>query len=315
MTPLDIFNKNIKNSQILPTLFAIGSYLGILTLFILLENNTFPVTKQGFFCNDDSIKYPYQAETVAVGPSFLIYLTGTVSTFVIGEITSNSGSSKHNGGRTRGHGRSNFGNHMWFIRVIKLMFMCSWSSSLTSTLSSTIKTVVGRPRPNFLAVCNPNITCTPDNTQFNTDYECQGTELLGDWKRLNTDEKKMRGVNQARRSFPSGHAAHSASVATFAFLYIEKRIKTPESNMLVLLKPLMQLAWIGVALFIGMSRVKDYYHHLDDVIFGAILGMMVSFIVGRNCMKWLINSNTFSEKFESNKVVPRNVRCQTNKSV
>ena len=297
MTPLDIFNKNIKNSQILSILFAIGSYIGSLTLTILLETNRIPVTKRGFFCNDDSIKYPYQEETVPIGQSALIHLTGILSTFVIGEITSNRGPRKHNGGRTR-HGGSNFGNNLWFIRVIKLMFMCSWTSSLTTTLTSTIKTVVGRPRPNFLAVCNPNITCTPDNTQFNMDYVCQGTELFGDWKRLNTDEKKMRGVNQARRSFPSGHASHSASVATFAFLYIEKRIKTPESNLLVLLKPLMQLIWICVSLFMCMSRVKDYYHHLDDVIFGAILGMIVSFIVGRNCMKWLINSNTCSDKIE-----------------
>ena len=314
MTPLDILNSNMATTQIVPILFSVGSYIGSIILSILLETNIIPVTKRGFFCDDNSIKYPYQEETVSVGAAFLISLTVAFMTFLVLELSTNvNDDNKQNVKTTYGHRGQHCSkgyDNKWFIRVIKLIFIWWWCITVTSTLTSIIKTVVGWPRPNFLEVCNPNISCTLNNTKYNMDFACQGTDLFGDWKRLNTD-KMMRGISQARRSFPSGHTSFSASAMAFLVFYVESRIHQEQKGCrLILLKPFIQLILISIAVVIGMSRVKDYYHHLIDVLVGATLGTVVSFVVWRNCSKWLQNIDKCRCKLRSNKIQPITINDQ-----
>ena len=308
MTPLDILHSNMATTQIVPILFSVGSCLGSIILSILLETNTIPVTKRGFFCDDNSIKYPYQEETVSGGAAFLTTLAVAFVTFLVLELFTNiNDDNKQNIKSTygnRGQHCSKGCDHKWYIRVMKLMLIWWWCIQATSTLTSIIKTVVGWPRPNFLEVCNPNISCSLNTTKYNMDYVCQGTDLFGDWKRLNTD-KMMRGISQARRSFPSGHASFSASAMAFLVFYVESRIRQEQKSCsLIFLKPFIQLILISIAVFIGMSRVKDYYHHLIDVLVGATLGIAVSFMVWRNCSKWLQNINKCRCKLGRNKIKP-----------
>ena len=149
----------------------------------------------------------------------------------------------------------------------------------------TNETLVGWPRPNFLAVCNPNITCILNDTKFNINYICEGHQNVIGWNRL--DMNLIKGVHQARRSFPSGHASFSAATMMFLVFYIERRIITSSTYIVVLFKPFVQLSIIVLASFIAMSRVKDYHHHLVDVLFGFFLGIMISLLVVRHCMIWL----------------------------
>ena len=134
---------------------------------------------------------------------------------------------------------------------------------------------------------------------------------MGDWKRLAVTKRK--GISQARRSFPSGHASYVASMATFAILYIENRFRT--RNSFTLLKPFLELMWICFAAFVSMSRVSDYYHHLEDVLFGSLLGIVITLIIGGHIMTWLNNLNTLCTKLDSNKIVPSGVKNQENKIV
>ena len=297
MTPFIAFDINIGKAEVFPSIFAIATYLGNFLLTILLESNTIPVSKRGFFCNDNSIKYPYQEETISGGSALLIHVTTVITTFIIGEtlpFNKNKSYTKQRGEDGNIFVKLYNSNHLWYVRVLKLVLLFCWCASATMVLTSIIKTVVGWPRPNFMAVCNPNITCSPNNTIFNTDYECKGTTLLGDWKRI--DGKQWKSVNQARRSFPSGHASSSATVMAFTVLYVEMRI--PSSDSLVLVKPFIQIVSICVASFIAMSRVSDYYHHVVDVIFGGFLGIVIGLMVGRNCMKWLISLDDPNRKEE-----------------
>jgi hypothetical protein len=54
-----------------------------------------------------------------------------------------------------------------------LLFL--WGVVATSVLTDVIKVSVGMLRPNFLAICNPNITCTNSEEFgiYHTDYVCQ----------------------------------------------------------------------------------------------------------------------------------------------
>ena len=57
MTPLSILRRNLRNDKLCSFTFALLTFIGSAILNILLEINFFPVTKRGFFCNDNSIKY------------------------------------------------------------------------------------------------------------------------------------------------------------------------------------------------------------------------------------------------------------------
>merc|ERR1712043_62956 len=52
-----------------------------------------------------------------------------------------------------------------------------------------------------------------------------------------------------------------------------------------LLKPFLEICFIGVAVFIAMSRVLDYYHHLIDVLIGFLLGTVMGLLVARKSLK------------------------------
>jgi len=49
----------------------------------------------------------------------------------------------------------------------------------------------------------------------------------------------------------------------------------------------LQISSIGIASFIAMSRVMDYYHHLVDVFVGFTIGVLIGYLVSKHSLKWL----------------------------
>merc|ERR1712165_439829 len=92
-------------------------------------------------------------------------------------------------------------NHLWPIRAIKIILILSWYIMSNTIITDTIKVTVGRLRPHFLSVCNPNVTCSSYDATYHTDYVCQNVTA--------------KDENDARLSFPSGHASMSACVMGF----------------------------------------------------------------------------------------------------
>ena len=128
-----------------------------------------------------------------------------------------------------------------------------------------------------MEVCNPNVNCTSDNTMFITDYICQGKEA----ESLFQEEE-----NDARLSFPSGHASISGAVMGFLVIYLQtRRCETPAC--FILLKPVVQLGILILESWIAMTRVSDYYHHITDVICGLLLGTIIGILGGMHTTKWL----------------------------
>ena len=72
---------------------------------------------------------------------------------------------------------------------------------VTTILTNVGKYTTGKLRPHFLAVCKPDfskLNCTTGfQKNFITNYECTG------------DKHK---INEARLSFPSGHASHAGNL-------------------------------------------------------------------------------------------------------
>ena len=40
-------------------------------------------------------------------------------------------------------------------------------------------------------------------------------------------------------------------------------------------------------MFLAITRVSDYYHHIIDVLVGFSLGMIIGILVGRHNIRWL----------------------------
>ena len=130
----------------------------------------------------------------------------------------------------------------------------------------------GRLRPHFIEVCNPDIAlteavCGPsDAPVFVTNFTCLGQSGISD------SERRMR-MHDMRLSWVSGHASLSAYSMWFCILYLHQRMVSRNFR---LVKPLIQVGCSLFAVFTSLSRVSDYKHHPEDVVFGALLGFIVS---------------------------------------
>ena len=290
------FGKNKKLESYIPTLFNVSSLTILIILVVLLEKEAIPVHRQGFFCNDNSIKFPYQKEETVPGKwMFGINYGLSIILYLIGE-TCFYRQSPHNENQNEEVSTPRKSNCQLLKRISKLIFSLTWCMAATLMITSVIKSTVGSLRPHFMDVCTPNVDCTQySNDIYVLNYTCQA----------NKDHESQKIVEEARRSFPSGHSSFSAAVMGFNILYIQLRYKFSffwvncNRNFILdasaaYLRLFLQILSIGVACFIAMSRVMDYYHHMVDVIAGFLLGTIIGLLVGQHCMKWLRKSFVIS---------------------
>ncbi|XP_077981866.1 phospholipid phosphatase 1-like [Glandiceps talaboti] len=137
--------------------------------------------------------------------------------------------------------------------------MFLFGALLTEVITDSIKYTVGRLRPNFLSVCEPN------HDLFN----CSDGYI--DWDVCTGDEEMIQG---SRLSFISGHSSLSWYCAVFFVVYLQRQLVL--SCFSTLLKPILQLCALMLALLTALSRVSDYKHHWSDVLAGSLVGATVA---------------------------------------
>ena len=256
------------------TPFVINSiiFLSTCIAFVFFEFTTIQAKRNGFFCNDPSINYPFQEDTISTEMLILINVIVSMSIIVVVEQIVSCETRSLDIFSTRDlHWLPRLckSNHLWPIRAIKVMLLLTWYIMATIILTDSIKVTVGRLRPHFISVCNPNVTCSGQDTKYITNYVCQGSTA--------------KDENDARLSFPSGHASMSATVMGFIIIYVQLRCNPPRR--IVLLKPLLHLSMGILALWIAMTRVSDYQHHMGDVLFGILLGTIIGVLGGLHATK------------------------------
>ncbi|XP_066197645.1 phospholipid phosphatase 2 isoform X4 [Saccopteryx leptura] len=158
--------------------------------------------KRGFYCGDDSIKYPYRPDTITHGLMAGVTITTTIILVSTGEA--------YLVYTDRLYSRSNFNNYV--AAVYKVLGTFLFGAAVSQSLTDLAKYMIGRLRPNFLAVCDP------------------------DWSRVNCSvyvqvEKVCRGspanVTESRLSFYSGHSSFGMYCMMFlAVRYISDFFKT-----------------------------------------------------------------------------------------
>lgn len=134
-----------------------------------------------------------------------------------------------------------------------------------------VKAVVGRLRPNFLAMNNIQLTQEnyPDYDKFSLDHP------IPDPKGKIAKVLEM----ESRKSFFSGHACLGSYAATSVILYLQENFANPQSTDNLLILPTLQTMIAMIGLFPGITQGRTYWHHWDDVICGYFVGTSVGLFI------------------------------------
>jgi membrane-associated phospholipid phosphatase len=140
------------------------------------------------------------------------------------------------------------------------------SMAVGTTFQVILKKTIGGLRPHFLSVCAPVI---PDglqgvgfqNLMFTVDQVCTG------------DRDR---IDNAIESFPSGHSNIAfaglgyLAIYLFTHLRIQSFLRAGYWKMGFVFLPILMATYLASTLVLG------YHHHGYDVIFGSLIGIVVS---------------------------------------
>ncbi|KAI9503617.1 hypothetical protein GGI25_004861 [Coemansia spiralis] len=134
---------------------------------------------------------------------------------------------------------------------------------LNMMITNTVKNLAGRLRPDFIDRCNLDkdtaLSLQPAIGMV-TSAICKQTDKSVFWDGM--------------RSFPSGHTSFSFAGFTYLSLWLAGHLRIGDRRGRTY-KSFITLVPELAALLIGISRTKDYRHHWQDVLAGAILGVFM----------------------------------------
>ncbi|KAM9310865.1 phospholipid phosphatase 3-like [Gastrophryne carolinensis] len=218
--------------------------------FVICEFGLVGPVRRGFFCDDNSIRFPAtKEETISDTMLISVGILITTLSIVLGECLRVSKLRRSESSPREGY-LSNI-----YRQILPFLF----GSALGQSLTNAAKLSAGRLRPNFLAICQPvGLNCT---TGFVEEYECSGSPSA---------------VTEARKSFYSGHASFAMYSMLYLAFYVQVRMRWSGAR---LLRPLVQFVLILVALYTGFTRISDHRHHPSDVAIGFLQGAIVAYWV------------------------------------
>ncbi|PAA82575.1 hypothetical protein BOX15_Mlig009350g2 [Macrostomum lignano] len=265
----------LPGSEIANLLTAV-SVIIILGAYVCIFHFGVQPFQRHFFCNDESISYPYKPDTVtiivaAVVGAAIILLTVVIIEIVRHAMRSNCRASESD--RTYANCLGSCGLKpesrctRATVAIFRGLLLAALGTLITEVVTVTVKTIIGRHRPHFLAVCRAN-TSSPEYLTA-----CASHQPLSPSVCHPVDSKQFR---EAMLSFPSGHSSHSIYMTLFAALYMQSRFTFAKGHAVKWLLQSFVLVW-GLA--VCASRVSDYKHHWSDVLGGGLIGAAVALLV------------------------------------
>lgn len=255
-----------------------------------------------FSLTDPTISYPHTKETVTTktlvlvclfAPAIIIFLLSWL--LIPAKATTSSNPVSHP--TPKPTAAQYIRRKFWEWNVgwmgLALAIASAWSAT------QGLKALIGEPRPDLLARCNPDLTRIAEFTVGGLGEELRGAATLVSWEicRDRSNSLRIDGFS----SFPSGHASFSfagliyltlwlCSKFSIAFPYlprypienqnhvddeasVRKRGAAPPVY-------LMLIAFVptATACFIATSRWFNYRHHGFDIFFGSALGIFFAYI-------------------------------------
>ncbi|RNA25243.1 phosphatidate phosphatase [Brachionus plicatilis] len=230
-----------------------------LTIFLIVK--PFP---RGFYCTDESIRFPYKGDTVPLWAAGLYGVISATLFVLISELYLARPCCSNEESFDRRQNR-------FILNSIHGVLLYALGAISTLLITEVGKQTIGRLRPHFLDVCQPNwsnITCFTNIQGVNVANYVPLTEVV-----CTGDPAKIK---EARLSFPSGHSSFSTYSMIFLIIYLEARLVLQRTRFI---KSIIQLIAFLAAWHTCMSRVSDFKHHYTDVISGAVIGFSVAIFV------------------------------------
>ncbi|XP_030322570.1 phospholipid phosphatase 1 isoform X1 [Calypte anna] len=156
---------------------------------------------------------------------------------------------------------NSFIRNNYIATIYKAIGTFIFGAAASQSLTDIAKYSIGRLRPHFLAVCQPDWARINCSLGYIENFSCQG------------DKAK---INEGRLSFYSGHSSFSMYCMLFLALYLQARMKGDWAR---LVRPTLQFGLISASIYVGLSRVSDYKHHWSDVLTGLIQGAVVAVLI------------------------------------
>jgi len=238
----------LSSNNTLGKFFFILDWAVVIALLImaLLIDSYAPVFQREFVLADYTISYNQRPDTITYTTAGCISIIIPFGMIILCSIFTPKGKR--------------------FTEVYRGIHGLAQSVIITLLMTNIFKVAVGELRPYFLAVCLPDLNnnCTGDPA----------------------------AITEARKSFLSGHTSTAFSGLFYLSLIYIRAFKFRFSNVLnyTPLKKaelnsnyytryftfvLIVTPTFGACL-IGLSRISDYHHNPHDVIFGAILGIIMA---------------------------------------
>ncbi|XP_030290027.1 phospholipid phosphatase 3 isoform X2 [Sparus aurata] len=246
-------NNGVDNSKkkLLIALDIFCLLLAMLPSLVLHRTSVRPY-QRGLYCSDSSLRYPYKSSTVPSSVLTSVGLTLPAVSIVIGECF-------------RIHqlheGTKSFVGNPYVAALYKQMGVFLFGCAVSQSFTDIAKVSVGRMRPHFIDVCKPDFSTIDCSLGYITNYTCTGSES---------------DVQEARKSFFSGHASFSMFTMLYLAFYLQSRFTWRGAR---LLRPLLQFTLLMMAFYTGLSRVSDHKHHPTDVLAGFVQGALVAYCI------------------------------------
>ncbi|XP_045063750.1 phospholipid phosphatase 3 isoform X2 [Coregonus clupeaformis] len=219
---------------------------------LVLHRSSVRPYQRGFYCSDVSLRYSYKSSTI---PSSVLTAVGLIVpsvAIVMGECYRI---------HQRMEGSKSFIGNPYVSSLYKQVGVFIFGCAISQSFTDIAKVSVGRMRPHFLDVCNPDWSAINCSLGYITSYTCNGPESK---------------VQEARKSFFSGHASFSMFTMLYLAFYLQSRFTWRGAR---LLRPLVQFTLLMMAFYTGLSRVSDHKHHPTDVLAGFVQGALVAYCI------------------------------------
>nr|XP_014100714.1 putative phosphatidate phosphatase [Bactrocera oleae] len=244
-----------------------------------------PTTRRGFFCSDASLRYPYTASllnrvhiTIAVIalPAAIMLVVEMLWAAVRAARKSETNTTMKRAGVQQfvfvGVNIPTFVSECY--KIVGIYF---FGLALVLIAARATKNFVGRLRPYFFDVCQPQLLETlggglacerldapyAQNVTMGyiEDYECYELAASGEL------------LAMARQSFPSSYTATVVYAMCFIVFYLQARLAT---RALLVLKTLLQFGCLILAALVAIERFYTHQNHSTDLLAGAVLGFFVA---------------------------------------
>jgi len=240
---------------------------------------------RGFYCDDKTIKHPYKEETVTLLQAVIIW--SSLSIFFLLLVETLRSSAENAGGNRRSSPIPGKASVPWVAAELYRQFGYLLLGGVGCLLFSEIaKYTIGRLRPHFLTLCQPNMSdlLCKDKEFYRYVTESEGDICLG--LVTNGGNTTLKQLREARLSFMSGHSTFSFYCSSFLGVYLQAQLSNfpvctskwilVTYRILKVGRPFIQMALAVLAFWISLTRVSDYFHHPEDVLTGAFFGVLFS---------------------------------------